>query len=274
LPLILLKSPFERIFFFYRSFYSPQKMSLDVHELEAQNGVRFSWNVWPTNRLDATRIVVPLGCLYTPLKPTLGLQLVEYEPVTCRTRDCSAILNPYCFVDFRAKTWTCPFCAQRNAFPVHYAEVISEQNLPQELHPSSATIEYIIPQAVVGPPVFIFVIDTALHEEELMQLKDSLQQAISLMPPNALVGVITFGTMAYVHELGYDHIPKSYAFRGTKELTPQQVNQQLGILARNNPGVAAGGAAAGAAGSNPVVKRFLLPVKKALKIMNFFSLVV
>ena len=40
-----------------------------------------SWNIWPSSRLDATRIIVPLGCLYTPLKarhplarlpPTLG----------------------------------------------------------------------------------------------------------------------------------------------------------------------------------------------------------
>ena len=40
----------------------------DVHEVEATDGVRFSWNVWPSSRLEATRMVVPLGCMYTPLK--------------------------------------------------------------------------------------------------------------------------------------------------------------------------------------------------------------
>ena len=57
-------------------------------------------------RLDATRVIVPLGCLYTPLKvepakdrsrskfvwnlaeETEGLQLVEYEPVICKATQC------------------------------------------------------------------------------------------------------------------------------------------------------------------------------------------
>ena len=35
---------------------------------EDRDGVRLSWNVWPTSRLEATRNVIPLGALYTPLK--------------------------------------------------------------------------------------------------------------------------------------------------------------------------------------------------------------
>ena len=31
--------------------------------------MRLSWNVWPSSRLEATRIVVPIGAFYTPLKP-------------------------------------------------------------------------------------------------------------------------------------------------------------------------------------------------------------
>jgi len=41
---------------------------MDFHSLEDQDGVRFSFSVWPTSRLEATRCVVPLGCSYTPLK--------------------------------------------------------------------------------------------------------------------------------------------------------------------------------------------------------------
>lgn len=41
---------------------------MDFHGLEDQDGVRFSFGVWPTSRLEATRCVVPLGCCYTPLK--------------------------------------------------------------------------------------------------------------------------------------------------------------------------------------------------------------
>ena len=106
-----------------------------MHAQEACNGVRMSWNIWPSTRLDATRVIVPLGCLYNPLKATEGLQLVEYEPVICKARDCGAVLNPYSIVDFHAKCFTCPFCLQRNPFPPHYAEHINEQNLPAELLP-------------------------------------------------------------------------------------------------------------------------------------------
>ena len=44
----------------------------DFHEVEATDGVRFSWNVWPSSRLEATRMVVPIGCLYTPFKKIEG----------------------------------------------------------------------------------------------------------------------------------------------------------------------------------------------------------
>jgi hypothetical protein len=44
-------------------------------------------------------------------------------------------------VDFRSKSWACPFCNQRNPFPPHYA-MIAENNLPPELVPQFTTIEY------------------------------------------------------------------------------------------------------------------------------------
>jgi len=137
---------------------------MDVRAGEAVNGIRMSWNIWPSTRLDATRIIVPLGCLFTPLRATEGLQLVEYEPIICKARDCGAVLNPCCFVDFHSKSWTCPFCLQRNPFPAHYAEHITEVHLPAELLPMCSTIEYIIPQTMVNPPVFLLVLDTAIIE--------------------------------------------------------------------------------------------------------------
>lgn len=66
----------------------------DVHEVEASDGVRFSWNVWPSTRLEATRMVVPLGCLYTPLKAIDQLPTLPYEPIVCKG-PCPSVLNPY-----------------------------------------------------------------------------------------------------------------------------------------------------------------------------------
>ena len=39
-----------------------------MQQNEDRDGIRLSWNVWPSSRLEATRMVVPLGALYTPLK--------------------------------------------------------------------------------------------------------------------------------------------------------------------------------------------------------------
>lgn len=67
-----------------------------------------------------------------------------------------------------------------------------------------------------------------MDDEELGALKDALQMSLSLLPPNALIGLITFGRMVQVHELGCDGCSKSYVFRGTKDLQPKQVQDMLG----------------------------------------------
>jgi len=51
------------------------------------------------------------------------------------------------------------------------------------------------------PPVFLFVVDTCMDDEELGALKDSLQMSLSLLPPNAFVGLITFGNVVQVKNI-------------------------------------------------------------------------
>lgn len=62
-----------------------------------------------------------------------------------------------------------------------------------------------------------------MEDEDLQALKESLQMSLSLLPPTALVGLITFGRMVQVHELGCEGISKSYVFRGTKDLSAKQL---------------------------------------------------
>ncbi len=62
-----------------------------------------------------------------------------------------------------------------------------------------------------------------------MFLKESLQMSLSLLPPNALVGLITFGRMVHVHELGCETMCRSYVFKGTKDLTSKQIQDMLGL---------------------------------------------
>eukprot|EP01137_Pigoraptor_chileana_P023714 Opistho-2@90474 len=207
-----------------------------VDQCEARDGVRFSWNVWPSSRIEATRMVVPISCTYTPLKPREDMPPVYYEPVACAKTTCRAILNPFCQIDVRAKLWICPFCLQRNQFPAHYRD-ISEQKLPMELVHQYSTIEYTLQRGATIPPVFLYVVDTCIDDEDIQALKDSLVMSLSLMPQNALVGLITFGTTVQVHELGYSECAKSYVFRGTKEFTAQQIQDLLNL----NPSPQAGG---------------------------------
>jgi hypothetical protein len=78
------------------SHFSPRTIGGHGMEL-TQTGVRFSWNAWPSSRIEATRTVVPISALYTPLKEREDLPPVMYEPVTCKA-SCKAILNPYWYV--------------------------------------------------------------------------------------------------------------------------------------------------------------------------------
>lgn len=254
-----------------------QEQGWDVTSLEATHGARLSFHVWPSSRLEATRIIAPIGALYTPLaklpQSCAPPTALPYDPVRCSSVTCNAILNPYCQVDFRSKLWVCPFCASRNHFPSHYAENISEQNLPAELIPQFTTCEYELPSIPdAGPPVFIFVVDICCHEEELSELADSLMQALNLLPEDCLVGLITFGTNVQVHELGFEGMQKNYVLRGNKEYTPGKVQELLGCGMRHaggqappppgNPGAPSGISQPQLGPGAQMLSRFLLPVSE------------
>lgn len=66
-----------------------------IQSNEDRDGVRSSWNLWPPNKTEAAKIVVPVSCLYTPLRERQDLPPVQYEPVLCSKQQCRAILNPY-----------------------------------------------------------------------------------------------------------------------------------------------------------------------------------
>lgn len=97
-------------------------------------------------------------------------------------------------VDTRARLWICPFCLSRNPLPPHYKD-ITQDAIPPELHPQSTTIEYRLARPAPSPPIFLYVVDTCQEEDSLKALKDSLVMSLSLLPPNALVGLVTYGTM-------------------------------------------------------------------------------
>ncbi|KAL1992541.1 hypothetical protein VTN49DRAFT_4573 [Thermomyces lanuginosus] len=229
-------------------------------DVEDRDGIRLSWNTFPSTRMEASRLVVPIGAMYTPLKEKPDAPLLQYEPVTCKA-PCKAVLNPFANVDVRARIWICPFCLMRNPLPAHYKD-ITENAIPPELHPQSTTIEYRLARPAPAPPIFVFVVDTCQEDDSLKALKDTLIMSLSLLPPNALVGLITYGTMAQVHELGYTECAKSYVFKGNKDYPAKQVQEMLGLLA---PGLRPGGPQIQGRPQGPTgaAARFLLPVQQA-----------
>nr|TKW10762.1 hypothetical protein SEVIR_6G188300v2 [Setaria viridis] len=236
-------------------------------DLEAQDGIRMAWNVIPGTKQDAINCVVPVSAIFTPLKPNPAIPVLPYAPLRCRM--CRSILNPFSVVDFVAKIWVCPFCFQRNHFPQHYY-TISENNLPAELFPQFTTVEYASTAETgpVVPPVFLFVVDTCMIEEEIGYLKSALAQAIELLPDQSLVGFITFGTYVQVHELGFGLLPKSYVFKGTKEVTKEQILDQMSFFAgktKPTTGVIAGARDGLSTGS---IARFLLPASECEFVLN------
>lgn len=71
-----------------------------------------------------------------------------------------------------------------------------------------------------------------------------------------------------VHELGFGHMPKSYVFKGSKEITKEQLLEQMCFFAgrpRPNVGVIAGPRD----GLSPEsISRFLLPASECEFVLN------
>ena len=62
--------------------------SWDFQAFEDMNGLRFSWNEWPSNKTEANRVVVPIAALYTPMKHIETMPPpFEYEPLRCKCSD-------------------------------------------------------------------------------------------------------------------------------------------------------------------------------------------
>lgn len=122
--------------------------------------------------------------------------------------------------------WVCSFCFNRNKFPTNYAN-ITETCQPAELQ--YTTLDYTILRApVTMSPIYLYVIDTCLDEDELTELKNAIKASFSLLPKNALVGIITFNRIVSLWELN-DRFLKSYVFNGTKDVSVKQLQEWLGV---------------------------------------------
>jgi protein transport protein SEC23 len=190
--------------------------------------VRWSWNKFPQNRVDASRTVVPLGCLFTPLA-TFDVPQLQYDPLRC---GCGAILNPHCSVDHRSKTWGCVICNARNSFPPQYANM-SEHQLPRELMARFDTVEYLVAAPPRPATTFALVVDTCVEDEDLEALKEFILYTVSKLPEDSNICLITFGATVQIHELSAaGDFNRSWVLRGTEEVKPDILRKMVPDLQR------------------------------------------
>eukprot|EP00494_Astrolonche_serrata_P031970 UN32239 len=168
------------------------------------------------------KLVVPLGCMYTPLVRAEDVERIDHNPITCVNKNCNAICNPFCNVDYVQKMWVCNMCNSRNPFPPKHARNLSQDNILIELESESTTVEY-SPADVdpLFPPAILFVIDTCNIEDELASLCSCIQQLFSTVPEavakDIYVGIITYGKHVQLHEIGFNNshnCSKVHVFRG------------------------------------------------------------
>ncbi|KAL0667112.1 hypothetical protein Bca4012_029816 [Brassica carinata] len=83
-------------------------------------------------------------------------------------------------------------------------------NLPHELHAHHTTFEYTLPNRSDRPSgaAFLFVLDTCMIDEEFGFARSSVKRAVGLLPDEALVGFVSFGTQVHVHELAFSDLAK------------------------------------------------------------------
>ncbi|KAI5406474.1 protein transport protein SEC23 [Lathyrus oleraceus] len=218
---------------------------MDFVELEAVEGLRWSWNSWPTSK---SELIIPLTIMCTPLSQQgTDLPLLPYDPLLC-TR-CGAVLNPYARLDYQSRIWHCPFCSQRNPFP----RSIADANLPAELFPTYTTVEY-SSTSPFHPPAFVFLIDVSSSEDDLRSLKNELLLLLHHLPDSALVALITFDSMVYLHDLRFSHCSRLVLLHGESQFSSDQIRQFLNISRSHQPHIGQ---------TQPVPKQgFLVPISE------------
>ena len=156
------------------------------------------------------------------------MEVLEYQPVQCKT--CKSVLSQHNKVDFSNKAWWCLFCDTKNLFPPHYAENITPETLPMEMQEGPETIEYKFESGYQSTTSFIFLINTAMEdEEELNELKEALIAAIENIPKKSKIAIVSYGKHVQVHEIAYREFQMSHSLKGDKDYTVEEIYSLLNL---------------------------------------------
>ena len=119
------------------------------------DGVRMSWNVWPQTKVEASKCIIPLATSISPICPHPD---IPYTLLHCKT--CASVLNP----------------SPPRSAPYVTSVTISLLTIPWSpipISPVNSTLN--APPINTLSPVFVFVLDTCMIEEEMGYVKSALR---------------------------------------------------------------------------------------------------
>lgn len=174
-------------------------------------------------RNEEEKASVPIGCIYTPLSERDDLPRLYRQPFRCT--NCQGILNPFSTIDTIARVWSCSLCLTRNRFTTEY----NFDHVLEETDPSFTTVEYVLPQSIASPTLFLYIIDLTLEEPDLEALKQKIIESLDLHPPGSFIGLITYDSNTRVYELGSVLISKMHVLKGSKSYTSNDIQNLLGL---------------------------------------------
>ena len=203
---------------------------MQFQQVEDTDGVRMSLNYIPATKDIAEQIIVPISLIYTPFKQVEDPVLLDYKPVKCK---CNAILNPYCTIDMRSKTWTCPICSYKNQFSRAYADNIINGSMPPECIEQSTTVEYNFSSLGVFQNIFIIIIDLCIESSELTAIQTALIDSIKKLPGGTSIGLITYSRYVNVYELANTDAYKAVIFDGKENYGVDKIKALLDIASKS-----------------------------------------
>jgi len=179
----------------------------------------FTSALLPTGDL-ADEAALAVGLTLSPLAPLFDRAVLHREPVRCAT--CKGFLGPHCSIERTRGTWRCGLCGveNRNARSAGPSG-LSDVGDAAELH--EPAVEYVLharpgqPTMLAASVVVFFLVDETCDEGALRDLLAAARDAVQLLPPDALVGLLSFGRAVSVYLLAQ---PASAADESSVESSP------------------------------------------------------
>lgn len=147
----------------------------------------FNWNVLPLTRLENSKIVAPIGCLYSPMKQ------YAHSSGLLKCGSCDSYLNPY--IKAIATLYWCPFCDKTNT----YSEAVDMSSI------SGNSVEFTLPTDITVTNTYsinhVLLIDLYDNVDDFHKLQEALLNSISTLPSTHYLTLISYSNTVNLHTI-------------------------------------------------------------------------